>query len=272
MTALAPPPAAAPTTNVDPTPAAGPSRSGGVLTGLDAGGGETAPASEALGLLVEGLAPYVEERLRAVHNDRWTAVARLSGRNRRGRRGGEFRWDAHALLAVLWDQWNSLFRHDLGHAERSLVAELKAFRNRWAHQKRLDFDDTYRMVDSVRRLLRAVGAANLPQVEHLQEGLLEAHVAETVNSRLTMKAFSRNRVRNIGLYAMCVLVIGIQMAAARPSGPVGVVMTGLVSVVVLTFCYLIYQQYRAEPALLYGPRECGRCRKIVYRRECPYCG
>ena len=271
MTALAPPPDAR-TRAAHARPPGDDSAGGGVLTGVDTGMGETAPASEALGLLVEGLAPYVEGKLRAVHNDRWESVARLSGRHRRGRRGGAFRWDAHAVLTVLWDQWNSLFRHDLGHAERSLVAELKTFRNQWAHQKRLDFDDTYRMVDSVRRLLRAVGAANLARVEHLQEGLLEAHVAETVNSRLTMTAFSRNRVRNIGLYAMCVVVIGIQMAAARPSGPVGVALTGLVSVVVLTFCYLIYQQYRAEPALLYGPRECGRCRTIVYRRECPYCG
>ena len=231
--------------------------------------GSEGAVSAALALLVEGLAPFVEGRLVRVHRDRWKSIARLS---MKGRGRGDFRWDAYSVLTVLWDQWNSLFRNDLGHAERSLVAELKSFRNQWAHQKSLDFDDTYRLVDSVRRLLRAVGAPNLAAVERLREELLESHVAEAVNSQLTMKAFSRNRVRNIGLYAMCCVVIGIQMAAARPDGPVGVVVTGMVSVVLLTFCYLIYQQYRADPPLLYGPHECPRCRKIVYRKTCPYCG
>ena len=226
--------------------------------------------SQALTHLVDGLAPFVEWRLRHAYKDRWQAVAGLKRRSRTA--GDPFAWDAHLVLTVLWDQWNALFRHELGHAERSLVAELKAFRNRWAHQKSLDFDDTYRMVDSVRRLLHAIEAPNRGDVRRLQEELLESHVAEAVNSQLTMRAFSRNRVRNIGLYAMCCVVIGIQMAAARPQGPLGVVLTGLVSVVMLTFCYLIFQQYRAEPPLLYGPRECPRCRKIVYRRDCPYCG
>ncbi len=43
------------------------------------------------------------------------------------------------------------------------------------------------------------------------------------------------------------------------------------SFTVLLLAYLIYQQFKMEPPLLYGPRECPRCHKIVYRRNCPYC-
>jgi hypothetical protein len=34
----------------------------------------------------------------------------------------------------MWDNWNDVFRNVLGHAERSLVSELRDWRNKWAHQ------------------------------------------------------------------------------------------------------------------------------------------
>jgi hypothetical protein len=39
------------------------------------------------------------------------------------------------VLKVMWDQWDSVFRKPLGRAERTLVAELRDVRNRWAHQE-----------------------------------------------------------------------------------------------------------------------------------------
>ena len=47
--------------------------------------------------------------------------------------------------------------------------------------------------------------------------------------------------------------------------------SALISVVLLVFVYLIYQQFKMEAPLLYGPRECRRCHRIIYRRSCPYC-
>jgi hypothetical protein len=47
--------------------------------------------------------------------------------------------------------------------------------------------------------------------------------------------------------------------------------SALISVVLLVFMYLIYQQFKMEAPLLYGPRDCPRCHRIVYRRVCPYC-
>ena len=45
----------------------------------------------------------------------------------------------------------------------------------------------------------------------------------------------------------------------------------MISFVLLLFVYLTYQQFKMEPPLLYGPRECPKCHKIVYRKPCPYC-
>src|SRR5690606_39187133 len=53
---------------------------------------------------------------------------------------------------------------------RSLVSELRDIRNRWAHQNAFSTDDAYRTLDSVTRLLTAVSA---PQVEDLEKSKME---------------------------------------------------------------------------------------------------
>ncbi|MBX3444527.1 MAG: hypothetical protein KF774_19155 [Planctomyces sp.] len=222
----------------------------------------------ALDLLTQGLAPFAEQRLQAVHQDRWTAAASASFRDDRNRLtedGQGLRWDAHALLTVMWDQWNAAFRTDLGHAERSLVSELREFRNRWAHQKDFDFDDTYRILDSVRRLLAAARSPLLPRIQEQKRDLIESYVAEEVNSQLKQASFRRGRWWVIAIYALCCGAIIYNMIDTGPAS------LFFVSTVLLVFIYLIYQQYRLDPPVLYGPHECPRCRKIIYRRDCPYC-
>ena len=113
--------------------------------------------TEALDDLVGGLAPFVESELRAVYGDRWRgAVAGSFRHDRNFDPANNVAWDAHSLLTVMWDQWNSVFRKRLGHLERSMVSELREFRNRWTHQNDFDFDDAWRVLDSTARLLRAV--------------------------------------------------------------------------------------------------------------------
>jgi len=224
----------------------------------------------ALQLLTDGLSPFVEDRLRAVHRDRWQQAAQASFRDDRARTASDgqgIAWDAHALLTVMWDQWNACFRNDLGHAERSLVSELREFRNRWAHQQAFDFDDTYRILDSVRRLLAAAKSPKLPAIQREKEDLLESHVAEQVNTQLHQTAFHRNKWWVIAIYLICCLtLIGFLLAYGSPDNPIPVV-----TVLSLVFVYLCYQQFKLEPPLLYGPRECGRCHRIIYRKSCPYC-
>ncbi len=113
---------------------------------------------KALELLNEGLLPFIERELKAVHDKSWTGVVHETlGTKKRGK-SGAIHWDTQALLTVMWDQWNTVFRNTLGPAERSLVAELRDIRNRWAHQNTFTSDDGYRALDSIERLLLAVSA------------------------------------------------------------------------------------------------------------------
>lgn len=224
----------------------------------------------ALDLLTRGMGPYVETRLKAVYGDDWRRNAGGSFRDDRSR-GDEhgIDWDAHSVLTVMWDQWNAAFRTVLGHTERSLVSELREFRNRWAHQAEFDFDDTYRVLDSVRRLLAAANVSQVDEVNGLKRELLEGHVAEEVNTQIQQTAFHRNKVWVVAIHVVCVLFLLLNLVISDGTKPSTI---ALVSVVVLAMVYLIYQQFKMDPPLLYGPRECTSCHKIVYRKPCPYCG
>ena len=81
-------------------------------------------------------------------------------------------------------------------------------------------------------------------------------------------AHSRNKWWIIVIYSLCCLMIMLFLLFndERTAGHYFMIAT-----VLLAFIYIIYQQFRMEPPLLYGPRECHRCHRIVYRQSCPYC-
>lgn len=79
-------------------------------------------------------------------------------------------WDAAALLKIMWETWNDVFRKTLGKADRSLVSELRDSRNKWAHQETFSSDDTDRALDSAERLLTSVSA---PQAEDVRKIKME---------------------------------------------------------------------------------------------------
>lgn len=122
-----------------------------------------------LAILNRGLVPFVERELKAVHGDRWVGVT-VGFVPEHREAGGKVDWDTHALLKVMWNQWNDVFRKTLGQMERSLVSELIGFRNKWAHQEAFSLDDAYRMMDSAERLLRAVSA---PEADEVQREKME---------------------------------------------------------------------------------------------------
>ncbi|GIV04239.1 MAG: hypothetical protein KatS3mg015_3069 [Fimbriimonadales bacterium] len=108
---------------------------------------------KALELLREGLAQYVERELRSFFGPNTEAeVARLLGDDRVSVGKPLSQLDVAALLKVMWESWNDVFRKTLGFAERSLVNELWEWRNRWAYQETFSSDDADRTLDSVERL------------------------------------------------------------------------------------------------------------------------
>ena len=66
-----------------------------------------------------------------------------------------------------------MFRATLAHIERSLVSELRSWRNKWAHQAEFSNKDTDRVLDSASRLLTAVSATQqADEIDGMRKELL----------------------------------------------------------------------------------------------------
>jgi len=140
---------------------------------------------KALEILNKGLQPFIEREMQAVYGTRWLqeAAANLREYHLASARSGELSGDTQVLLMVMWDQWNTVFKNVLGHAERSLVSELREARNKWAHQEAFSTDDAYRTLDSVQRLLTSVSAAQqASEVERQKQELLRIRFDEQVRN------------------------------------------------------------------------------------------
>ena len=135
---------------------------------------------KALELLKAGLGPFVDREMQgAIKAQRVDAATLL--RFVEDARVGERRvteWDVAALLKLMWETWNDVFRAILGPAERGFVGELRGHRNRWAHQEPFSGDDAYRAIDTVSRLLAAVSAPKAVEVDRLKMELLRVRFDE----------------------------------------------------------------------------------------------
>ena len=138
---------------------------------------------KALDLLRQGLKPFVERQMQAAYSGQWLKQAGYSlsrdSEVGKGERGVDAEaLDAHALLVVMWDHWNEAFKDTLGFTERSLVSELREWRNRWAHQQPFSGDDAYRALDSIARLLTAISAPEAQEAERQKRELLRLRFEE----------------------------------------------------------------------------------------------
>lgn len=105
----------------------------------------------ALQLLGVGLGPYISVRLRDAAGRGYYVPDDVDT-------FGDMEGDVAVMLRVMAAGWNEIFRDYLGPIERSLVSEIRETRNRWAHMESFSEDDLDRALDSIGRLLTAVGA------------------------------------------------------------------------------------------------------------------
>lgn len=219
-------------------------------------------------MLIQGVAPFVERELQAIYRDNWQEAARSSFREDRGiaiNKGETIRWDTHSLLTVMWDQWNGVFRNKLGFLERSLVSELREYRNRWAHQTQFGFEDTYRVLDDVERLLRSAGAAEAETVRQERLALMQEEVSEELNRTSKAMLARRNFGETLAVYIVCAAALSYTVIAEW--GAAGWIVAVLI---VVLFALLTYKRLQPQPLTL-GPHECQSCHRIIYSTICPYC-
>jgi predicted AAA+ superfamily ATPase len=127
---------------------------------------------KALELLKAGLAPFVDREIKSA-----IKVGSLSPQAVKGFLDDPLlaskpvaEWDAAALLKIMSETWNDVFRKTLGRADRNMVSELRDARNKWAHQGTFTSDDADRALDSAERLLTGVSA---PQAEEVRKIKME---------------------------------------------------------------------------------------------------
>ena len=87
--------------------------------------------SKAMELLRQGLAPYTEREFRNLDKAQAGAEAlRYMGDDRLLAKKALAEWNVAALLKLIWAAWNEVFGRTLGRAERSLLQELRNWRNK----------------------------------------------------------------------------------------------------------------------------------------------
>src|SRR5271166_1768392 len=134
-------------------------------------------------LLKQGLGSFVEREFTSSFKDKAaTEAIRYLGEDRVLAKKAIGEWDVAALLKLMWEAWNDVFRRTLGPAERSLVSELRDLRNKWAHQESFSSDDAYRALDSASRLLTAVSAPQTSEMEKMKMELLRLRFDEQVRT------------------------------------------------------------------------------------------
>ena len=113
---------------------------------------------EGMEVLPDALVPFVEKRLESSLTGHWQVQVAEKVSGLRPNPNGEISWDQAALLNAMDRFWTDAFKTVLGRAERSIVNELVAVRNKLSHNETFTYDDAERALDSMRRLMEAIGA------------------------------------------------------------------------------------------------------------------
>ena len=151
--------------------------------------------------LRDGLAPFVERELKSKLGDRW---AEKLDENRqfplKRQLDDTVAWDTQALLKTMVDHWQSIFRYNLGHNERSWVGELMSVRNDFAHENPFNSDDTHRALDTAQRLLVAVSARKQAEaVEGMRQELMRTVYEEQSRSKTRARTLTLEGQPKTGL-------------------------------------------------------------------------
>lgn len=117
--------------------------------------------SKAFDLLSEGLQDVVDEVMtKAYGSSQWPTIwAEEDARSRRSAPKILAKHDVQVQLRAITERGYE-FRDVLSRAQQSFASELRETRNQWAHNAPFSSDDTDRALDTIARLLQAVGSAD----------------------------------------------------------------------------------------------------------------
>ncbi|MFN8705322.1 MAG: Swt1 family HEPN domain-containing protein [Planctomyces sp.] len=210
------------------------------------------PVSKGLDLLAKGLKPFVHDQILAAGE---AIPDSLSAE----------KVDSLQLLVFIWERWNDIFRRRLTFVERSLVSELREFRNRWAHQQPFSEHDVYRFLEDGERLLKAIHSPDAPALTELRRNSLKRLYELEIAA--PQPADRRHALWSFGLCLLCAVAVDFALLSYFRN-PITYVMAVLFLILMVRLGYLLNLRESIPNA---GPRECSDCGRIVYTAVCPYC-
>jgi hypothetical protein len=132
-----------------------------------------------MGYLARGLGPFVDERMTAAapgHGE-WMKILAARNPSRHGYGQRDSLTDPRFLLRVITEE-RGVFRDQLSRVEQGFATELRDAGNKWSHGDPFSADDTFRALDTMERLLAAVGAAGqASEIRTLRHDLRQPPVA-----------------------------------------------------------------------------------------------
>lgn len=149
---------------------------------------------QSLEIMREGLLPYVTAAARVAFGSDWQREVAAAFNYWRTGSDGHLHFDTQKLLQVMDRFWNNLFRSTLDRSHRSIVNELIDIRNRVAHDGQISEEDAERALDSMRRLLAAIGAHDAAgRIATEREEILRARYGKQSPAQVTASASSQPR-------------------------------------------------------------------------------
>lgn len=141
-----------------------------------------------LTLLNQGLYAYVKKEMLDVYGEDWLkeTISCLSKEQLQHNPEEILREDISTLLRVTITHWEQVFQNKFqnkfqlknhknqktSYEHRALVDELIEVSYKWNQKSRFSYDDTYRAVDSIARLLKAISASEVKIVEQYKQDIL----------------------------------------------------------------------------------------------------
>lgn len=146
---------------------------------------------KAFDLLSEGLLDEVDEVMTRVHSSsEWPAKWAEEDAQRRGGPPRTYtKHDVQVQLRAITEQGYH-FKDVLSRAQQGFASELRETRNLWAHNEPFSSDDASRALDTIERLLQAVGAVD--SAEDVRK--LRVDLQRTVFEDQTRKQVKRTKV------------------------------------------------------------------------------
>jgi ribonuclease-3 len=139
-------------------------------------------------LLIKGLYPYVEDKMKDAYGNAWLTQAKNfapSDSTLKRTIEESLQQDLSSLLNLINRRWEKVFKPYLSPVERALVSEIIDIRNKWAHKTPFSLEDTYRALDSIDRLLNAIQSEQEQEVVQEKQNVLKLLLEEQNRSKIS---------------------------------------------------------------------------------------